>query len=172
MDYKNLPKYLTVLGFIGILSGFIIGCSDSKKDKSGETIYIELVNFNDDSLKASVSEKIMGKVSFYKNNDIKVLSENYVLEDFDKMHYFKNFDILGKDIKQNTRKIRVEFGGKYTVDSVSVSLQKYTYEADKWVKKSDMGFVKSMLSYSKDKIFSYRYHGEQIVNLVVSYSYN
>ena len=172
MDYKNLRKYLTVLGFIAILSGFIFGCSDSQKDKTGETIYIDLVNFNDDSLKASVSEKIIGKVSFYRNNDIEVISENYVMEEFEKMHFFKNIDIVGKDIKPGTRKIRVEFGGKYTVDSVSVSLQKYTYETDKWVKKSDMGFVKSMLTYSKDKLFGYRYHGEQIANLIVSYSYN
>jgi len=168
MDYK---KCMLFSFFIGCVF-FITACSDQGKSNENNTFYIELVNFNHDSLKQNLSEKLFGKVSFYTNNTIEILSENYLDKDYPDMHFFKNISALPNDIKPETRKIRIEFEGTYTADSISYSLQKYAYRNNQWKKTSDMGFIKATNTYFRAKQFSVDQYGKQISKNVVEYSYN
>lgn len=163
-------NYLRVLIFF-LTIVIIVSCSNSKKNTT-DTFYIELVNFKNDSLKKEVAEHIFGKVSFYKNNKLEILSSNYVTDNFPDMHSFKNVEALDKGIEPGTKKIKVEFSGNYTVDSIRYSLQKYIYADNKWVKKSDMGFIKGTTTYKKAKEYAIREFGKQIVNNIVVYTYN
>jgi hypothetical protein len=169
MDFKK--SFLFFIFFITFFI-FITGCSEQEKSNVNNTYYIELVNFNHDSLKQSVAEKLFGKVAFYKNNTLEVLSVNYLMEDYPDMHFFKNAAELTNDIKPETRKIRIEFGGTYTPDSISYSLQKYSYRDKKWIKTSDMGFIKATNTYYRAKQFSVDQYGKQISKNTVEYSYN
>lgn len=172
MDYKKILKLFTVLVLTGFLSVIITGCSDKEKSNTDNTFYIELVNFTNDSLKKKVSEDIFGKVAYYKNKKLEILSLNYVTEDYPDMHYFQNAEGLGQDIKPETKKIRIEYRGEYTVDSISYSLQKFTYSNKQWVKISDMGFIKATTTYKKAKEYAINEFGKQIVNNAVVYTYN
>ena len=172
MDYKKRIKLFTVLALTGLICIIITGCSDTEKSNADNTFYIELVNFTNDSLKKKVSEDIFGKVSYYKNKKIEILSLNYVTEDYPDMHYFKNTEGLGQDIKTNTKKIRIECRGGYTVDSISYSLQKFIYSNKQWVKISDMGFIKGTTTYKKAKEYAINEFAKQIVNNTVVYTYN
>lgn len=164
----NFKLWLLIFGFTTIIS---IGCSSSEKAKT-DIFYVDLVNFNNDSLKNQVSESIFDKVSFYQNKKLEILSANYVTEDFPDMHYFKNAQTLDNNIQPGTKKIKVEFGGNYTIDSIRYSLQKYIYSDNKWIKTSDMGFIKGTTTYKKAKEFAIKEFGKQIVNNIVVYTYN
>lgn len=168
MDFK---KSLLICFFMTVII-FISGCNEQDKTNINNTFYIDLVNFNNDSLKQSVSEKLFGKVSFHKDNTIEIVSINYVDEYHSDMHFFKNVAELKKDIKPETKKIRIEFGGEYTPDSISYSLQKYTYRDKQWKKTSDMGFIKATNTYYRARQFSVDQYGKQISKNVVEYSYN
>lgn len=164
-------KYLFVLPVILITTIFLISCDDTKKANT-DIFYVELVNFTNDSLRNQVSENLFGKVSFYKNSKLQIVSANYITENFPDMHYFKNANEIDINIKQGLKKIRVEFGGNYTADSISYSLQKYTFNDKKWVKTSDMGFIKSTNTYQKAKEFAIVEFTKQIINNIVVYTYN
>ncbi|MBL7700950.1 MAG: hypothetical protein JNM14_01765 [Ferruginibacter sp.] len=160
--------------FIGIAAMFCLttGCYDQGKSNIENTFYIELVNFNHDSLKQNVSDKIFGKVSFYRNDKLEILSQNYLTDDYEKMHFFKNASDLNKEIEPETKKIRLEFGGIFTRDSITYSLQKFIYRDNKWKKTSDMGFIKAVNTYIRTKQFAVDQYGKQILNELVLYSYN
>jgi len=79
---------------------------------------------------------------------------------------------LGNEIKPETKKIRIEFGGKFTNDSITYSLQKFLYRGKQWKKTSDMGFIKGTNTYYRAKMFAVDQYGTQILNNVVLYSYN
>ena len=64
---------------------FFVSCTEQEKSNIDNTYYIDLVNFNHDSLRQNVSEKIFGKVSFYKNDKLEILSVNYLTCIFTKM---------------------------------------------------------------------------------------
>ncbi len=164
----NFLLWVLIFFFTVIIS---TKCSNSKKAKI-DIFYIELVNFNNDSLKKQVSENIFDKVSFYQNSKLVILSSNYVTENFPDIHSFKNAETLDKNIEPGTKKIKVEFGGNYTVDSIRYSLQKYIYSENKWIKKSDMGFIKGTTTYKKAKEYAIMEFGKQIVNNIVAYTYN
>jgi hypothetical protein len=167
MDFKPLHRYS---GFVTI--GFILlftGCFEQSKKNTENTYYVELVNFTKDSLKNAVSDKLFGKVAFYKNNKLEVMSLNYVTEDYPDMHYFDNVEGLGKNIEPETKKIRIEFGGEYTTDSISYSLQKYRYRNNQWVKTNDMGFLKALTDY---KNFIIEEFARQIMYNTILYTYD
>ena len=172
MDFKKLYKNLTVSVFISFSLLFINSCTDKEKSNTDNTYFIELVNFTKDSLKQNVSENIFGKVAYYKNDKLQILSLNYVTDDYPDMHYFKNAQELGTEIQPGTKKIRIEFGGEYTIDSISYSLQKFTYRDNDWLKTSDMGFMKATTTYFKAKQFAMKEFSKQIVNTAVLYTYN
>ena len=169
MDFKKSLLYFFSL-IILIVS--FTSCTEQERKNINNTYYIELVNFNHDSLKQNVSDKIFGKVSFYKNEKLEIVSVNYIAEDFPKMHFFKNAEELGKEIKPETKKIRVEFGGIFTNDSITYSLQKFIYSDKQWIKTSDMGFIKGTNTYYRTKQFAVDQFGKQILNNVVAYTYN
>ena len=171
MGYRKLRVFIS--SFIVLL--FLIGyasCSNGSKENSNNTFYIELVNFTNDSLKQSIYKNILGKVSYYEKDVMKILSKNYLSEDYPKMHYYKLIEDLSKSIESGSKKIRVEFGGTYSVDSVSYSLQKFEYKSNEWIKFSDMGFLKATTSYKKAKIFAIDEFGKQIANNIAAYTYD
>jgi hypothetical protein len=172
MDFKKTKNYFSELIIINLFVFFLVGCSEKEKSNTENTFYIELINFTKDSLKQKVSESIFGKVAYYNKDKLVILSLNYVTEDFPNMHYFKNAEELISDIKPGTKKIKIEFGGEYTVDSISYSLQKFIYKNNLWLKTSDMGFIKGTTTYKKAKQFSINEFAKQIVNNTVIYTYN
>jgi len=169
MDFKKSPLLFTALTVIIIV---FASCSEQEKSNTENTYYVDLVNFNNDSLKQNVSEKIFGKVSFYRNNKLEIVSVNYITEDFPQMHYFKNAAELGTEIKPETKKIRMEFGGIFTRDSITYSLQKFVYRDKQWIKTSDMGFIKATNTTYRTKQFAIDQFGKQILNETVVYTYN
>ncbi len=151
---------------------FFTSCSDQENSNINNTFYIELVNFTNDSLKQNISEKIFGKVSYYKNNELQILSVNYLTDDYPDMHFYKNATELKKEIKPETKKIRIEFGGIFTRDSIKYSLQKFIYRDKQWKKTSDMGFITATNTYYRAKQFAVDQFGKQILNNTVTYTYN
>ncbi|HQW83347.1 MAG TPA: hypothetical protein PK987_02745 [Ferruginibacter sp.] len=146
------------------------GCDNKEKEKIKNTYYIELVNCNFDSLKNSLSNGIYGKVSFYKNNQLQVLSMNYITNNLPEMHYFNNLNLLNKNIEEGTKKIQIEFINPISYDSVKYSMQKYIYRNKQWKKISDMGIVKTVsnLVQPNNKLTELT---EGIVTNIVQYSY-
>lgn len=165
--FNNSPLRLFLVSFIITF----IGCSEQEKSNTSNTYYIEIVNFND-SLKNYISENIFGKVSFYKNKKLEIISLNYITDYFPDMHFFKSTATIDKAVKADTKKIKIEFSGNYSMDSISYSLQKYTYNNKQWVKTSDMGIVKATSTYKKESFFIIKDFGNQIINNTVVYSYN
>ena len=168
MDFKKL---FFLFSLVPVFL-FFIGCSEQEKNNTENTYYVDLVNFNNDSLKQNLSEKIFGKVSFYRNDKLEILSVNYVTENFTKMHFFKNAAELEKKIKPETKKVRIEFGGTFTRDSITYSLQKFIYRNNQWIKTSDMGFIKGVNTYMRAKQFAVDQFAKQILNEAVVYTYN
>lgn len=169
MDFKKL--FFLVFTLVAVFL-FFIGCTEKENNNTENTYYVDLVNFNHDSLKKNLSENFFGKVSFYRNNKLEIISVNYITENFPKMHFFKNAAELGKEIKPETKKIRIEFGGTFTRDSITYSLQKFIYQNNQWIKTSDLGFIKAVNTYIKTKQFAVDQFGRQILNNAVEYSYN
>ncbi len=171
MDFNFFNKKRIWLGLIGGLIFSFSSCSGNEKKNTSNTFYVEIVNFND-SLDQYISEHIFGKVSYYKKNKLEVISVNYLTDDFPDMHYFQSTKELDNTIQEDTRKIKIEFQGNYSVDSIRYSLQKYKYSNKQWVKISDMGFLKGTTTYRKAKEYAITEFGKQIVNNIVTYSYN
>lgn len=171
MDYKKYGRYFTVV-MICCAVFFFTACSGNEKSNIENTYYIELDNFTNDSLKMQVSENIFGKVSYYKNKELQILSLNYVTEEYPGMHYFQNAEALTKEIKPGTRKVKITFGGEFSVDSISYSLQKFIYRNNTWNKVSDMGLIKERNSFKKSNRLALIEFGMHIVNNTVVYTYN
>ena len=169
MDSKKLYRFLT--GFVAVVL-FCASCLYQDKSNTDNTYYIELVNFNHDSLKQNVSEKLFGKVSYYKNNELQIISVNYLTEDYPDMHFYKSAAELEKEIKPETKKIRIEFGGIFTIDSIKYSLQKFVYRDKKWKKTSDMGFITAINTYFKTSQYTIDQFGKEILYNTVTYTYN
>ena len=169
MDFRKLYGYSRDLISAGIILIFISGCSEESKRNIENTYYVDLVNFTNDSLKSAVSDKLFGKVAFYKDNKLEVMSLNYVTEDHPDMHYFDNAEGLVKEIEPETKKIRIEFGGVYSNDSISYSLQKFRFRNNQWVKYSDMGFLKAFTDYKK---FIIEEFARQIMYNTVLYTFD
>ena len=169
MDFKK--SYLFIAALVTVVL-FFISCSDEEKSNTNNTYYIDLVNFNYDSLKQDVSQKLFGKASYYKNNELQIVSLNYLTEDSPDMHFFKNVAELGKEIKPETKKIRIEFGGIFTRDSIKYSLQKFVYRDKQWKKTSDMGFITAINTYFKTRHYTIDQFGKEILNNTVTYTYN
>ncbi len=172
MDFKRFI-FLAITAII-----FFSACSENEKINTGNTYYVELVNFKGDSLnladslKRDIAKKIYGKASYYDNGKLQIVSVNYLTENSSDLHYYKDPAELQSNIRPETKRIRVEFGGKYTSDSITYSLQKFIYRDNQWKKTSDMGFMKATNTYSMTKKFSVDQYGNQIVNNIAVYTYN
>lgn len=169
MDFKKFYLFFTSIIFTVI---FFTSCSETDKSKTDNTYYIELINFNNDSLKQDVSEKLFGKASYYKNNELQIISVNYLTDDYPDIHYYKNAAELKNEIKPETKKIHIEFGGVFTMDSIKYSLQKFVYRDKQWKKISDMGYIKSINNYFKTMKYTIDQFGKEILNNTVTYTYN
>lgn len=153
-----------------LLSFFaMMGCSENSKP-AADTFYIELVNFND-SLRNNISINAFGKVAFYKNKQLQVLSQNFLTEEYPGMHYLEGIPYDDSNIKPGENKIRVEFVGNYSVDSIRYSLQKYKFRNNQWNKISDLGVLKAVTTFKKAKQFSVNEFGKQIVSTVAEYTF-
>lgn len=169
MDFKKL-KSLSV--YITVVLLFMTGCDQKEKTNTNNTFYIELVNFNNDSLKQSISEKLFGKVSFYKNNKLEILSENYLTEDYPDMHFIKNAEELTKDIKPETKKIKVTFTGNYSPDSIKYSMKKYIYRDKQWKQTYDLGIVTANNTHFRTRQFAIDQYGKQLSSSIIAYTYD
>lgn len=168
MDYKRVLKK-GVTGLIIIIALFC-GCSDERREDINNSYYIELVNFND-SLKLYVSKNLFGKVTYFRNNKLEIVSKNYIDEVYPDMHYLKSFQEIGKKIQQKTIKIKVGFIGNYNIDSISYSLQKYQFRNNQWDKISDLGVLKEFTTYKGAKNFSVKDFGNKIIKNIAYYTY-
>jgi hypothetical protein len=170
MDFNKFSKGLIITSFTFIL---FTSCTDYKKDKSNtdNTFYIELINFTHDSLKETLTKNIFGKASYYQNNKLQILSVNYLTDNLPEMHYFINAEVLKKDIQTNTKKIKIEFKGTYSLDSINYSLQKFNYNNKKWIKISDMGFIKGYSTLTRPENIMKEFV-DQIIKNTIEYSYN
>ncbi len=171
MEFNIFKKKLLVFSISIVLIFCFLGCSKKEKSNVSNSFYIELVNFTNDSLKMALSESIFGKVSYYKNNKLEIVSLNYVTEKFPDIHYFKSESEIKDNIKEDTKKIKIEFGGEYSVDSILFSLQKFKYSSGQWIKISDMGFLKATTTYKKAKKNAIKEFSKQILNNTVLYTY-
>lgn len=169
MDYKR--SFLFLIALTAVVT-FFASCTDQEKSNTANTYYIELVNFNNDSLKQNLSEKIFGKVSYYNNHTLQIIPVSYLTGDYPDIHYYKSVTELEKEIKPETKKIRIEFGGIFTRDSITYSLQKFIYRDKQWKKTSDMGFIKATNTYMRTKQYAVDQYGKQILNEAVLYTYN
>ncbi len=166
MDYKKVKKIIITIAGIILFNG----CTDTTSSDKPTSYYIEFVNFND-SLERYISSNIFGKVAFYKDNKLEVISINYISDVSSDMHYFKNIKEAGEEVTFESKKIRVEFFGNYNVDSIRYSLQKYNYKNSEWNKISDIGILKGFTTYKKAKEFAIKEFGTQIINNIAAYSY-
>lgn len=171
MDYNIFYKIIKRGLTTSLIFFSFYGCNEEGKVNIDNTYYVELINFND-SLKDFVSANINGKVSFHKNNKLEIVSLNYVTENYPDMHYFKDTSEISKPVKPGLRKIRIEFLGNYTVDSIKYLVQKYKYEKEGWKKVSDMGFSKGFSIYKNLREYALREYGNQIINTTVTYTYD
>ncbi len=165
----NRMKNIIIVSVISLL--FFIGCSNEKDNKIENTFYIELVNFTFDSLRTSIENNIFGKVTFYRDGKLEIVSENYVTENLPETHNFYNAAGLQNKIKEGTKKIRIEFSGDFSYDTVAYSLQKYKFSKKQWVKTSDMGVLKSF-TRMVDPEYQIKDLGKKIIINTVEYSYN
>lgn len=169
MDYRNFSKIKICLFFFCIL--IITSCnSDKSEDKFGEIYYVELLNFND-SLKDNIASNIFGKVTYFKNGKLQLISINFVTEKYPDMHTFKSIDLVGKKIIAGTKKIQLEFKGEYTIDSIKFSMQKFSYDNDNWKKISDMGILSANTTYKRAKMNAIEEFSIQIAKNIAHYSY-
>ena len=168
---KNMKTKIYKYVGLSLLATFVLtGCSEKSKHASN-TFYIELINFND-SLRNFISANSFGKVAFYKNNKMEILSQNFMTEEYPGMHYLEAIPSDWKNIETGENKIRVEFVGNYSIDSIRYSLQKYKYSNNQWNKVSDLGVLKAVTTFKKAKQFSINEFGKQIVGTVAEYTFH
>ena len=168
MGYRKIIKSMYRLFFLLLICFLLNRCSDNKKEEN--TFYVEFIGFND-SLGNYLSSNSFGKAVFYKNNQLQILSQNFITEETGDMHYLRGIDKSDANINPGDKKIRIEFIGNYSVDSIQYSLQKYSYENSRWNKISDLGVLKAVTTYKKAKEFSVREFGNQIINTVAAYTF-
>lgn len=170
MDYKIFNKKFisSILTLLIII--IFISCSRQEKNNLLNTYYVEFINFND-SLKLFVANDLFGKVTYYKKNELKIVSLNYETDEYPDMHYFKNISEVGENIKPGIKKIRIEQVGNYSKDSINYSLQKYSYSNKQWVKVSDMGVIKKTTTFKYTGRFDIKELINPIVNSIVTYTY-
>ena len=169
MDYK---KHIAI--FCISLQIFVFyGCSDDQKTTVANTYYVEVV-YSSDSLKKKILGDIAGKTSYYKNNQLQIVSLNYVTEDYPNMHYFKNIAELEQPVKKDTKKILITFAGNFTYDSTLYSIERFAYNAGKWNKISDLGFIKAIttnLRAVNTAPFEFNDLSNQVVKNIVASTY-
>jgi len=177
MDYRILCSRLKYGTLICLLIFVFFSCSEKEKSNVSNTYYVELVNFRD-SIKDHIANNIFGKVSFFKNNQLQIVSVNYINDDYPDMHYYKSIE--DTEAKQpGSKKVRIELKGNYTADSTLYSIQRFKYENDSWVKISDMGFIKATAETwksafaepTKNNELPIKQLGSQVINNLVLSTY-
>ncbi|HNO71484.1 MAG TPA: hypothetical protein PKO16_06925 [Bacteroidia bacterium] len=172
MDYSKLTLrnvYFIAFILIGIITTCIIGCRSYTDNKDG-TYYLEFVNCTD-SLGEYVVRNSTGKVAFYKDNKLEIVSKNYLTYEEPGMHNLELWVENAGEIPAGTHKIRIEKIGLYPPDSVRYSMQKYRYDGQKWNKISDMGTLKAVTTYNKARLFYVTELGKQLVKTIAEYSF-
>lgn len=170
MDYKGFKINKVRIVVFFLVSIIFFSCTQKEKSDRSNTYFIEFVNFND-SLKQYIEKDIIGKVSYHKDKQLNILSANYVTTEYPDIHYFNNFDDIGKKVKPGLKKIRIELIGNYTVDSINYSLQKHIFKNKQWEKISDIGVLKLNTTYKKSKVFNIKEFVVPMVKNLVEYTY-
>jgi hypothetical protein len=164
-------RYYSIVSAAVLFLWCICGCSQKKRATVYNTFYVQYVNLAADSFTTALASKTFGKVSFYKDGKLEVLSQNYLTEDYPQMHFYADAAELGDMVTDGARKIRIEFKGVFSLDSVEYSMQKYQYSARGWKKISDMGDFKLRKKFVQPKNIIADYV-QEIVNNLVEYTYN
>ena len=159
--------------FLFLLVVLFCGCTDKSESNNRNTYYVEFLNCSD-SLHTLIEAKINGKVSFYKNNELKVLSLNYATEKYPDMHYFNSIKEISAVIPEGSLKIKVDFSGNQTNDSTYYSIQRFQYSKKDWIKISDLGTIKAISNVrraKKEEGFNYMDLTGQVIQNLVSSTY-
>jgi len=170
MDFKFRNNSIFFFTAVLIAVSFF-GCAEKEKSNTENTYYVELVNFKFDSLRKSIGEQIFGKATFYKGNDLNILSGNYITDDLPDLLYFNNVEILKEKISEGSKKIRIEMLGEFSYDSVSYTLQKFTYLNNSWKKISDIGVLKESTAF-KTPFYKLEDLVKKITRIIIEYAYN
>lgn len=168
MDFKTgrIISYFLLLLIIS-------GCNSKQDNKEKDTYYVEFTNCND-SLLNLLNKEVNGKVSFYKDNRLNILSLNYLTTNYPDMHYYKSVAELPASIKDGTKKIKVDFTGNLTNDSTYYSIQRYLFEKKEWKKVSDLGIIQAITRITKTKNtdpFNYMDLSRQVIEYTASSTY-
>lgn len=170
MDYKGFKINKVRIVVFFLVSIIFFSCTQKEKTDRSNTYFIEFVNFKD-SLKQYITKDIIGKVAYYKDKKLQILSVNYITAEYPDMHYFSNFDDIAKEVKPGFKKIRIELIGNYSVDSINYSLQKHIFKNNQWKKISDIGVLKLNTTYKKSKVFNIKEFVVPMVKNLVEYTY-
>lgn len=143
-----------------------ISCTDSRKNNSANTFYVNYICSNDtllNKLKAATS----GKASYYDNDKkLQIVSLNYMTEDHPNTHYFKITDELPVKPDPKTIKYEIIFNESMINDSIAYSLKKYIYSSDGWQSKSEMGTIR-VFNYSSERDRKLRVIKDKVCSLVI-----
>ena len=164
MDFS---KGVTRSLLLCLLATAVINSCSGNKERKAIVFYIEPIGF-EDSLNTIISKGIIGKAAFYKDNKLQIISQNFLTEEYPGMHYLDGLPAGERGIEEGSRKIRAEVTGVPSHNLVLYSLQKYVYKSGKWVKISDMGVMKAT---SNEKTVYFRDLGKQIINMIVTYTF-
>jgi len=151
MDYKKtlVLRYF----FFACLLQVMAACNqEDKKEKNIVSVYyVDILN-GEDSIKNGLADRVFGKVSFYKNDRITLVSKNFMTEVFPQSHAYEPINLLPAKIEPGTKKITVEFAGNFKVDSTYYAVRQFAYNKNKWNKVSDMGFIKLEARYKSEPL--------------------
>lgn len=151
MDYNKYTYRPLLVAVTAILLLMAAGCGGQEKQQKmnvNNTCYIEIDN-TIDTIRKILGQNFFGKTSFYKKDKLEIRSLNYLGDEvYPDMVFYKPMSEIGKDTPQNTRKLKIELAGNYTVDSTYFSITQYHYKGKEWKKFSDQGWMKATLESS------------------------
>jgi len=132
--------------YVIIISAWFImltGCGEEKKPEERVVYYIDVVASND-SLVMVMNKYVSGKVSYLDDKNImQLVPESYLTPGRKQVHYYKPLHMSKEDKPQeNAIRYEISFNNNFVNDSIAYGLKKYTYSANGWSMKSDMGFIK------------------------------
>ncbi len=158
--------------FFFLIAIYLCSCDEKSEPDTKDIFYIDYIN-STDSLHKRLDERTNGKVSYYKDNKLNIISLNYVTDKHPGMHYFRSIKELPAAIPEGSQKIRVEFSGNLTKDSTFYSIQRFKFKNKEWNKTGDMGTIRaeSISRSTTNRNFSHWELSEQVIKTIVEYTY-
>jgi len=161
-----------IIAFLFVLIS-VSGCTNKQDKKDKDTYYVEFTNCND-SLLYLLNTEVNGKVSFYKDNRLNILSLNYLTGNYPDMHFYRSAVELPAAVPDGTKKIKVDFAGNLTNDSTYYSIQRFLFDKKEWKKVSDLGMIQAITRIPRTKKtdpFNYMDLSRQVIEYTASSTY-